>query len=285
MSTQLVIVTGLSGSGKSVALSALEDMGFYCVDNLPLELLEAFIALQKKNSDQKLAVAIDARTRSSLTDLPDTLVRLKADGIESTCIFLDASDDVITIRYSETRRLHPLSKRAEYAPSGLPLMDCIQHERTLMAPLKKKSVVVDTSLLKPANLLTQIKSLVASNTYPLQLLFESFAFKRGIPQDADFIFDVRGLPTPYYQPDLRNLTGKDKAVIDFLSQRTDVMEMIDDIQSFLVKWLPTIQNDGRSYLTVGIGCTGGQHRSVYIADQLAARLQATLGSTVRHREI
>lgn len=282
---ELVLVTGMSGSGKSVALAALEDAGHYCVDNLPPELLEAFLALQTGGCARKLAVAIDARSRASLPNVPATLQKLTQAGLKLTCVFLDASDDALVRRFSETRRGHPLSTPSADSSDRHALLEAIQMERELLAALREQALVIDTTLLKPARLLSHIKDMVGSTHRGLTLVFESFAFKRGIPLDADFVFDVRMLPNPHYDPGLRHLTGRDAPVAAFLAQQSDVLRMTDHITRFLDTWLPELQANNRSYVTVALGCTGGQHRSVYLVEVLTRAFAQSWHVRSRHREL
>lgn len=282
---QLVLLTGMSGSGKSVALAGLEDAGFYCVDNLPPELLESFVALQDDlhHANRKVAVAIDVRSAVSLPGLPKRLDQLVQSGVRMTSVFLDATDDTLVKRFSETRRTHPLSM-AKAGGQKCGLLEAIQMERDMLADIRERALVIDTSLLRPALLLHQVKDLVANATQGLTLVFESFAFKRGIPMDADFVFDVRMLPNPHYDPQLRSLTGKDAPVVDFLAPLPDVMAMHDHIRQFLEHWLPAMRKDHRSYVTVAIGCTGGQHRSVYLVEALTRSFSSQWQAKCRHRE-
>jgi len=282
---ELVLITGMSGSGKSVALAALEDAGHYCVDNLPPELLEAFVALQTGGRTRKVAVAIDARSQASLPELPALLQKLTKAGLVLTCVFLDASDEALVRRFSETRRSHPISTLAADDQDRHALLEAIQLERELLSVLKEQALVIDTTLLKPARLLSQIKDMVGKTHQGLTLVFESFAFKRGIPMDADFVFDVRMLPNPHYDPALRHLTGRDAAVAAFLAQQTEVQRMLDHINGFLTTWLPELQADNRSYVTVAVGCTGGQHRSVYLVEMLTQAFAQRWHAKSRHREL
>lgn len=283
---ELVLITGMSGSGKSVALNALEDAGFYCVDNLPPELLEAFIALEQGHRAHKVAIAMDVRSADSLPGLPQrlALLRNRPDRpVHLTTLFLDASTDTLMRRYSETRRMHPLSLKSS-ADQRRALADAIDHERELLAELREQALVMDTSLIRPAQLRSQVKDALGTSHATLTLVFESFAFKRGIPLDADFVFDVRMLPNPHYETELKPLTGRDTPVAAFLSAQEEVGLMLGQIRDFLVQWLPRMVRDHRSYVTVAIGCTGGQHRSVYIAEQLAAHFAGDWATRIRHRE-
>jgi len=284
VTTQLVLITGMSGSGKSVALHALEDAGFYCVDNLPPELLESLVRLERDQRTERLAVAIDVRSGQSLAALPARLHPLGQSGVQLTTLFLDATTDTLLRRFSETRRLHPLSMTGG-ADQQRALLDAIALERELLGQLREQALVLDTSLLKSAQLRSQVKQLVGGQPAPLTLVFESFAFKRGIPMDADFVFDVRMLPNPHYEAALQPLTGRDAPVAAYLAAQPEVGEMLAHIDGFLRRWLPTLQADHRSYVTVAIGCTGGQHRSVYLAERLARAFASGWAVSLRHREM
>lgn len=283
---ELVLITGMSGSGKSDALNALEDIGFYCVDNLPPELLEPFLALEQSHRANKVAIAMDVRSASSLPGLPQRLALLQLNPsrkIQLTILFLDASTDTLVRRFSETRRLHPLSLKTTQDQRRA-LIDAIEHERELLAELHEVALVMDTSLIRSAQLRSQIKELLGSTQSPLTLIFESFAFKRGIPMNADFMFDVRMLPNPHYEPDLKPLTGRDAPVAHYLEAKPEVVQMREQIKEFIQYWLPHMLRDHRSYVTVAIGCTGGQHRSVYLVEQLAQAFAAEWSTRIRHRE-
>ena len=284
MKLELVVITGMSGSGKSVALRALEDVGFYCVDNLPPELLEPFLALEEHRQTARVAIAIDVRSGQSLPQLPLLLHSLKDRGLSVRLIFLDASDAALVRRFSETRRRHPLSQPSE-SDNPQTLLQTIERERELLGDLRERALVIDTSHLRPAQLLADVKQVIAAPVAHLTLVFESFAFKRGITLDADYVFDVRMLPNPYYLPELRPLTGRDQPVIDYLARQPEVQRMQAQIAQFLRHWLPAQARDHRSYVTVAIGCTGGQHRSVYLVEQLAAELGSSWTTLRRHREL
>ncbi|MDP3351580.1 MAG: RNase adapter RapZ [Hydrogenophaga sp.] len=282
----LVLITGMSGSGKSVALTALEDVGFYCVDNLPPELLESFIELEQSHKASKVAIAMDVRSAGSLPGLPKRLAQLQHHAqrpVHLTTVFLDATTDTLVRRFSETRRLHPLSLK-QFNDQHRALTDAIEQERDLLAELRDQALVLDTSLIRPTHLRSQIKDLLGATQAPLTLVFESFAFKRGIPMDADFVFDVRMLANPHYEPHLKPLTGRDAAVAAYLEAQPEVQQMERQITDFLAHWLPQMLRDHRSYVTVAIGCTGGQHRSVYLVEQLARVFGADWSTRVRHRE-
>ncbi len=282
---QLVLITGMSGSGKSVALHALEDAGFYCVDNLPPELLESFIAVEREQRAEKVAVAMDVRSAKSLPGLPARLRLLRQTDLALTVLFLDATTDTLMRRFSETRRMHPLSHK-DVTDQRRALTDAIELERELLSDLREQALVLDTSLLRASQLRSQVKQLLAQHTpATLTLVFESFAFKRGVPMDADFVFDVRMLPNPHYEPELQPLTGRDAPVAAFLRQEPQVALMQEHIRAFLENWLPDMVNDHRSYLTVAIGCTGGQHRSVYLVEQLVSHFSTGWTVRRRHREL
>ena len=286
--TQLVIITGMSGSGKSVALHALEDAGYYCVDNLPPELLLPFVRLERKHMAYHLAIAMDVRSASSLPLVPPQLDALRAQGMEVKTIFLDANTETLVRRYSETRRKHPLSQseagQLEHDARHA-LVEAIELERAMLAGLRDHAHVIDSSIIRPSQLQAFVKSLISTPAGQLTLVFESFAFKRGTPNDADFIFDVRMLPNPHYEPELRALTGRDQPVAHFLDLQDDAQRMLQHISGFLEHWMEAMVRDHRSYVTVAIGCTGGQHRSVYLVERLAQQFSKQWTTVKRHREI
>jgi UPF0042 nucleotide-binding protein len=282
---EVVLVTGISGSGKSVALHALEDAGYFCVDNLPPELLRDFIKVESLHGVRKMAIAVDVRTASSLPSLLPVLQQLKAEGVRVRTIFLNATTTALIRRFSETRRPHPLSKPSEAGDPHRMLFDAIELERDLLADLREQSSVLDTSQLRPAQLRLWVRDLVGATRSGLTLVFESFAFKHGVPLDADLVFDVRVLPNPFYIRELRPLTGKDDPVAEYLAGQPEVNEMLAQIDAFVRRWLPAFEDDQRSYLTVAIGCTGGQHRSVYFVESLTARFQDAVTTLKRHREL
>ena len=292
---EIVLITGMSGSGKSVALHALEDAGFYCVDNLPPELLLPFVELEIQHHANQIAIAMDVRSATTLPQVPQQLDVLRARGIVVKPLFLDATTDTLVRRYSETRRKHPLSQAvARSLGTGTgevdkderrALIEAIELERRLLETLREQAYVIDSSMIRAAQLQSYVKSLVSTPGEQLTLVFESFAFKRGVPTDADFMFDVRMLPNPHYAPALKNLTGQDQPVIDFLSEQAEVQRMLRQISRFLDSWLPDLARDNRSYVTVAIGCTGGQHRSVYLVEQLVQRFSAHWATIKRHREM
>jgi RNase adapter protein RapZ len=281
---EVILITGMSGSGKSVALRALEDAGYYCVDNLPPELLASFIELEKQHKVRRIAIAMDVRSATSLPLLPRHLTKLREQGVCVRTVFLDANTETLVHRFSETRRNHPLSS-SQAGDQRRALIDAIEMERELLAQLRENSHVMDSSLIRSTQLQSYIKALIASPATQLTLVFESFGFKRGIPLDADYVFDVRMLPNPHYDPVLRPLTGRDEPVAEFLEQQSDVQAMRSQIQGFLTHWLPALSKDHRSYVTVAIGCTGGQHRSVYLVEALAQAFSAHHPTLTRHREL
>jgi UPF0042 nucleotide-binding protein len=281
---EMVLITGMSGSGKSVALHALEDAGYYCVDNLPPELLSAFVALERQRGASKVAIAMDVRSASSLPLVPKQLEQLRAQGIAMQSLFLDASTDTLVRRFSETRRLHPLS-RMDASDQHRALVDAIELERELLGDMREHAHVLDTSMIRSSQLQGYVKSLISTPTSQLTLVFQSFAFKRGIPLDADYVFDVRMLPNPHYESGLRELTGKDEAVANYLRSHAEVDEMFIDIQTFINRWLKALVRDHRSYVTVAVGCTGGQHRSVYLVEALATSFGQSWQTLKRHREL
>ena len=285
---QIVLITGMSGSGKSVVLRALEDAGFFCVDNLPPELLLSFVALQKKHHTNRVAIAMDVRTASSLPLVPEQLSALRQQGVMVKSLFLDARTGTLVRRYSETRRKHPLSQSASghsARDQRRALADAIELERELLADLREQAHVIDTSIMRPSQLQSYIKSLIGTPGEQLTLVFESFAFKRGVPGDADYVFDVRMLPNPHYEPKLRHLTGQDAPVAAFLEKHAEVAQMLAHINMFLSHWLDAMARDHRSYVTVAIGCTGGQHRSVYLVEQLVKCFADKWVTLKRHREL
>jgi UPF0042 nucleotide-binding protein len=285
---QIVLITGMSGSGKSVALRALEDAGFFCVDNLPPELLAPFVTLQKKQKASRVAIAMDVRSARSLPALPEQLSILREQGVTIKSLFLDATTETLVRRYSETRRKHPLSQSASdhsTQDQRRALVDAIELERELLANLREQTHVIDTSIIRPSQLQGYVKSLISAPGGQLTLVFESFAFKRGVPGDADYVFDVRMLPNPHYEPELRTLTGQDEPVAAFLRAQADVTQMLEHIRKFLDHWLDALARDHRSYVTVAIGCTGGQHRSVYLVEQLVTLFKNQWVTLKRHREL
>lgn len=291
----VVLVSGISGSGKSVVMNALEDAGYFCVDNLPPELLRDLLSVERARRVDRVAVALDVRTTGSPQRLVQVIGELRAEGVSIRAVFLEAATETLLRRFSESRRPHPLSGHglgtphcageSEATTERRALRDAIALERELMADLRGMATVLDTSQLRPAQLRAWVRDLLSIPHGRLTLIFESFAYKHGVPLDADLVFDVRVLPNPYYERSLRTLTGRDRDVMDYLHNQPDAQEMVRHIAAFIRRWLPGFQDDQRSYLTVGIGCTGGQHRSVYVAEQLAAAFTAQLPTLLRHREL
>jgi len=288
---QIHLITGISGSGKSVALKAFEDSGYDCVDNLPVPLLQALVQTMEKEGREFVAVAIDARRGQSISELPTLLETLRAKH-HVRILFLNADTSTLVQRFSETRRRHPLSGNLSAAQNqASTLTEAIERERNLLAPLREQAHSIDTSNLPSHTLRSWIHELLKEKPNRLTLILESFGFKKGVPSEADLVFDVRCLPNPHYDKVLRPLTGHDAPVKAFLEALPIVNEMEHDIIQFVQKWLPSYIADGRSYLTVAIGCTGGQHRSVYLVDRLMDYFsrQPDLSSRVhliaRHREL
>ena len=273
---ELVLVSGLSGSGKSIALEVLEDSGYYCVDNLPATLLLDVVKFLNDGGQGRIAVSVDARS-VALSSLPQHLAALKALGAQTKVLFLEASAAALLRRFSETRRSHPL------AIAGLTLNEAIERERVLLAGVSELGHRIDTSDLQPKVLRNWIKDLLGPGGGSLTLLFESFAFRDGIPLDADWVVDARMLPNPHYEPGLASLTGRDAPVIEYLESQEKVGEFLEDLRAFLARWLPDVRRDNRNYLTVAIGCTGGRHGSVYLAERLARAFAADWRVLVRHR--
>jgi UPF0042 nucleotide-binding protein len=285
---RIVLITGISGSGKSVALHVLEDAGYFCVDNLPPALLRNLVETRLKEGDETMAVATDARSADSLAGLGPDIQWLKDQGHDVKVFFLTATTESLITRFSETRRSHPLSHRLlpnQNPTDRMTLTECIHKEREMLSVVEGLGHVIDTSNLSANKLRAWIRDLIDTSRASLTVLFESFAFKFGVPLDADLVFDVRMLPNPHYDLRLRPLTGRDAPVIEFLEDLPAVQDLLGDIRNFVEKWLPSFKRDNRSYLTVAIGCTGGQHRSVYIVEQLAKHFAAQENVVVRHRQL
>ena len=273
---QLILVSGLSGAGKSIALDVLEDGGYYCVDNLPATLLMDVVGFLADAGHERVAVSVDARS-AALAALPEGVERLKSGGADCRVLFLEANPQTLIRRFSETRRRHPLTVE------GLTLAEAIERERSLLGGVAELGHRIDTSDLQPNVLRNWIRDMLGLGGGSLTLLFESFAFRDGIPLDADWVIDVRMLPNPHYDPALRPLTGRDAAVIDFLDGQEQVQRLREDVRAFLARWLPEVVKENRSYLTVAIGCTGGRHRSVYLAEKLADAFAGEWRVLLRHR--
>lgn len=275
----------MSGSGKSVAIRLLEDAGYYCIDNLPSRFLGDVCVFLEGTGHGDVALSVDSRSETSLGDVPSIIAALRASGHDVRVLFLTASDAALVQRFSETRRRHPMSLRGRVQSAESTLVEAIALERELLATLVNVSHVVDTSELHPNTLRQWVRQFTDSPPADLVLAFESFAFKQGVPVAADFVFDVRNLPNPHYDPLLKPLTGRDAPVVAFLQQVPQAGQMLEDIAGFLQKWLPSYVADNRHYLTVAIGCTGGRHRSVYIVEELARRFGGQRPVIVRHRTI
>ncbi len=281
----IVLISGISGSGKSVALNMLEDLGYVCVDNLPPVLLRELVATFVKEGQHRLAVAIDSRSVSSLKGLPDAVGAIRQDGHEIKALFLTADTRTLVGRFSETRRNHPLSHRLSSDGSSEPrsLVEAIREERELLTPIETLGHAVDTTNLSANQLRNWVKEFVETDRAPLTLYIESFAFRQGAPRDASLVFDVRALPNPHYDPALRPFSGLDSRVAAYLEAQPEVTDMLTDITAFVDKWLPSFKQDNRSYVTIAIGCTGGQHRSVYMVEKLAQHFRKMESVVVHHR--
>ncbi len=276
---KIVLITGLSGSGKSVALRALEDNNFYCIDNLPPSFIPAVTQQLHDKGAHHIAVAVDARTGTDIHAVPRLIDELRQKAIDIRIIFLDAHDHELITRYSETRRRHPMSTRLGDMAT---VQECVQAERQAIAAIRPLADVIDTTDLLPATLRHWVLHTVGEEAAKITLIIETFAFKNSLPKDADLVFDARCLSNPHYDKTLRPLTGKDVAVQQFIQQDERSHEFIDDIEAYLRKWLPRYKKEQRSYITVAIGCTGGQHRSIYIAEALNQRLKNQPMSSVEH---
>ncbi len=276
MAQEIVVVSGLSGSGKSIALKVLEDAGYYCVDNLPATLLlevADFLALEA--GQERVAISVDARS-ASLPALPENVERLKSRGFDCRVLYLEANTPTLLRRFSETRRRHPLS-------GELTLPEAIERERAMLAGVAPLGSRIDTSELQPRVLQNWIRDLLGVGSGALTLLFESFSYKQGVPLDADWVLDARMIANPHYDPQLRALTGRDAPVIDYLAREPLAQQWLEDTRALLARWLPEIVRENRSHVTVAIGCTGGRHRSVYLAEKLAAAFAGQWKVLVRHR--
>lgn len=284
---KVVLISGLSGSGKSVALKALEDQGFFCIDNLPPDFLPDLVARLDHQGQRDVAVAIDARMGNLLKPLPSYIHTLRNLGHDVRLLFLDADDDILIMRYSESRRRHPAQAQLG---GNANLSECVQHERETLSIIAGLGDRIDTSALQSGALRVWINETVNAQASRVTLILESFGYKKRTPTDADLVFDARCLPNPYYDKQLRPLTGQDSAIAGYFTERPMVGEFIDDVEHFVRKWLPRYQMEQRSYLTVAVGCTGGQHRSVYVVEQLGQRFRDNAPDNVqvtllRHRVI
>ena len=275
----LVVLSGVSGSGKSLALKSLEDAGFFCVDNLPAELIWRLADYALARGERKVAIGVDARSAESLGQLPEIVERERQRGTDVRVIFLDATDESLVRRFAETRRPHPL------AGEGGSIEQSIAAERRLLAWPAEFGQRVDTSGLTPPQLRTWIRDVAATDPTRLTLCFQSFGYKMGVPLDADFVFDARFLSNPHYDPELRPMTGRDRRVADYLERETDAPAFVGDVERLLRNWLPRFAVDQRATINVAIGCTGGRHRSVFVTERLADRFSADYPVVVRHRDL
>jgi len=275
----LLLIGGVSGSGKSVAIAALEDSGYYAVSNLPLSLLSALLAQLKATAQDRVAIVLDVKTEPGLAGLSSAIDDARTNGWTVRFLYLDAKTDTLVKRFSETRRRHPFSS------DDRTLTEAIEFERERLAEVRTLGYSFDTSDLSAAALRSWIKDFVSVDPSRLTVLFQSFGYKHGVPLDADLVFDVRCLPNPHYEPLLAPKSGKDAAVVEYLERHAEVERMYGDIHHFVSSWLPDYARDNRNYLTVAIGCTGGQHRSVYLAERLARTFAPRYQVLVRHREL
>lgn len=283
---RLVIISGMSGSGKSVALHALEDLEYYCIDNLPIGMLPAFTVQILSNPDtsyENFAVGIDARNLSGdLSIFPELLEQMQSNNLQCDVVFLDADDTTLMKRFSETRRKHPLTNEE------VPLSEAIQEERRLLAPISScADLVFETTKMTVHQLRELVRQRIQGTQQEgMSLLIESFGFKHSTPVDANFVFDIRCIPNPHWVPELRNLSGLDQPVIDYLEKFPEVQKMYTNLRDFLAEWIPSFAAENRSYLTIAIGCTGGQHRSVYMVEKLATEFRKSIQNVLtRHREM
>ncbi|MDO4997604.1 MAG: RNase adapter RapZ [Neisseria sp.] len=277
---KIILISGLSGSGKSVALKLLEDVGYYCVDNMPVEMLPDLVLHHiQRGGIEHLAVSVDIRSGVNIEDAREKIAYLRSQGHQVEIVFLEATQDVLVRRFSETRRSHPL------AGENLSLLESLQREREWLFPLRELAYCIDTSFLNSQQLRHTVQQWLQAEGEGLQVILESFGFKYGMPSNVDFVFDMRSLPNPYYDTQLRPFNGRDKEIQDYLDAQPLAQEMLADVEQFLQHWLPRMTAESRSYVTVGIGCTGGQHRSVYMCERLAQRLQNDYSVLVRHRQL
>lgn len=275
----LLLIVGVSGSGKSVALAALEDSGYYAVSNLPLTQLPGLLAHLKAATQDRVAIVLDVKTAPGLDGLVQRIADARADGWTVRFLYIDAKTETLVKRFSETRRRHPFSDEMRT------LREAIEFERETLAEVRSLGYSVDTSDLSAAALRVWMKDFISVDPSKLTLLFQSFGFKHGVPLDADLVFDVRCLPNPHYEPDLSPLNGMDAAVVEYLEKQPETERMYGDIYHFVASWLPDYARDNRNYLTVAIGCTGGQHRSVYLVERLARAFARRYQVHIRHREL
>lgn len=277
---KIILISGLSGSGKSVALRLLEDVGYYCIDNMPMEMMPDLVRHHILRADvEHLAVSVDIRSRPSISEIDKQLAYLRRQGHSVELLFLESDEAVLMRRFSETRRSHPLAGLTQS------LQESLRQEREMLAPLREKAYCIDSSSMNSQQLRYAVQQWLKVEREGLLVVFESFGFKYGVPTDIDFLFDMRSLPNPYYDPALRPYNGKEQPIRDYLATQPLVNEMIGDIFHFLHRWLPRIRQENRSYVTIAIGCTGGQHRSVYIAEQLGRQLADEYQTLVFHRQL
>lgn len=276
---KLYIITGLSGSGKSVALKALEDFNFYCVDNLPAMLLRSCINTLTQQGYTNVAISLDMRNPVSITSLPQEILAIRDNKIDLEVIFLDATNESLIKRFSETRRPHPLSV------GDMTITECIKLERELLEPLNDIARKLDTSNMKPNQLRDWVRVFLKNEPDQFKMVLQSFGFKRGVPLDTDFTFDVRCLPNPFYIEDLKDLPGTDDKISLFFSERSDVADLTKDMENFLKKWIPQFMKSGRKTVAISVGCTGGKHRSVHVVEKLATNLEKDYHLIIRHRDL
>lgn len=276
---KIVLISGLSGSGKSIALKQLEDLGYFCVDNLPLEMLPTLVSYHLECTEEtKLGVSVDVRSGIDIGQAREQIAYLRSIGHQVEVLFVEAEESILVRRFSETRRGHPLSS------PEMTLLESLKKEREWLFPLKEIAYCIDTSKMNAQQLRYAVQQWLEIDRAGLLVVLESFGFKYGVPNNADFMFDMRSLPNPYYDPELRPYTGMDKPIQDYLDSQPLVQEMVDDIERFISHWLPRLQEESRSYVTLAIGCTGGQHRSVYVVEKLAQRLNGHYELLIRHRQ-
>ena len=278
---KIVIISGLSGAGKSTALKILEDTGYYCVDNIPLSLIEQVIPIYQQNNFNKIAIGIDARTSHLLEQLPKALKMIQSQAYDIKMMYLEANTDCLVQRFSETRRKHPLSNEDRT------IEESINYERELLSNLGHLSHRIDTSDLSANSLRAIVKQFVEASFNQMNIIVQSFGFKYGLPIDSDFVFDVRCLPNPHYNKEIKQFNGTQQPIIDFLAKETKVLKMRDDIYNMVNGWFTEFSNDNRNYLTIAIGCTGGKHRSVFLAEQIAQLISENFDYNViiRHRQM
>ena len=277
---KIVLISGLSGSGKSVALKLLEDLGYYCVDNMPLEMLPELVTFHlERGGEEHLGISVDIRSSISLQQTKSQIELLRGLGHEVDLLFLEAAEDVLMRRFSETRRSHPL------AGKQLTLLESLRQERDWLFPLRDLAYCIDTSKMNAQQLRYSVLQWLDVHNEGMLVIIESFGFKYGVPTNVDFVFDMRSLPNPYYDPELRPFNGMDKPIQEYLDQQPLAQELLDDIEHFMSRWLPRMAVESRSYVTIGLGCTGGQHPPVYMTERLAERLRGKYHVLIRQRQL